>query len=426
VENINPVYKPVVGAGVGSFMFLGDVRDEKPDLLGSGFGYKINVSTFVDNKHYIRANFFFMGGKISGNERSYSNLNRNLNFQSELLLFGINLNYDFDNFYKKYRKVHPYISIGIETITFNSKIDSFATIEGIPTRYHYWSDGTIRNMPETIDNMDNPQLSIVQRDYKYETDLRDYDWGLGAYPQYTVAIPIDVGLDFWIANRLMFRIGTSYHLAFTDVIDHVSPDNDPDIAPAVGDDWFDGFMFTYAAMHLDLFSSKKTLTVERLFADVEWDPTLMSDEDNDGYFDGWDQCPGTPFGVETDTVGCPIDDDYDGVPNYLDNEPNSRFGAYVDDSGVEIMEDELIAMLDMSSAVRRDEVPLFIRKPSSYNKYQHMAIKEIPTKFKHVDSDTDGYISFDEMLNTIDDFFDFESDLSSDDIYELNNFFFAQ
>lgn len=136
--------------------------------------------------------------------------------------------------------------------------------------------------------------------------------------------------------------------------------------------------------------------------------------------------PGTPFGVETDTTGCPLDDDWDGIPNYLDDEPNSRYGAYVDDRGVEIPDDELIALLDNSSAVPREDVALYLRTPGSYASYQQITAEEIPEKFERIDTDSDGYISFDEILDEIDNFFDFESDLSSDDIYELNNFFFSQ
>jgi hypothetical protein len=327
VDNLNPVYKPVVGFGVGVFNFLGDIKNPDQNILSGTPGYNVNVATFVDNKQYIRANFFFTYGSLSGNERSYSDLMRNMNFKSEIMVFGVNLNYDFDNFYKTYRRVHPYVSLGIETLTFNSKTDSFTMIEGAPVRYNYWPDGTIRNLPYTPLNLDNPSLRMIERDNTYETNLRDYDWGLGDYPQYAFAIPIDVGLDFWVSNRVLFRVGTSYHLTFSDVIDHVSSKNTSGV---IGNKKNDSYMFTYFSLHLDLFSSKKTLAVQRLFADIELDLTLIGDEDNDGYMDGWDQCPNTPFGVETDTTGCPLDDDYDGVPNYRDDEPFSRYGAFVD------------------------------------------------------------------------------------------------
>jgi hypothetical protein len=419
VENWNPVYKPVIGLGVGAFNFLGDVRNPEITPFNGTLGYKLNVATFLDNNHYIRANFVFMYGSLSGNERSYSDLSRNLNFKSDILLFGINLNYDFDNLYKTYRKVHPFVSVGLETFTFDSKIDSFAG--GV--QYNYWSDGGIGNLPETALG-----ATPVTRDYTYETPLRKYDWGLGKYPQYAFAIPIDAGLDFQVTERVMFRVGLTYHLTFTDVIDHVSHKNDPSVSSdaVVGNKRNDDFIYSYFSIHLDLFSSDKTLTLERMFAELEWDNTLMGDEDGDGYFDGYDECPQTPFGIETDTLGCPLDNDYDGIPNYLDDEPNSRLGAMVDERGVEMSEEDVIKRLDMSDAVARKDVAMYVRTPSSYANYQKRAFKNIPEKFKHIDLDKDGYISFDEMMDGVDSFFDFDSDLNTDDIYELNEFFFSQ
>ena len=428
VENLNPVYKPIIGVGVGAFNFLGDVRN--PDIMpyNGTLGYKVNVATFLDNNHYLRANFTFLYGSLAGNERKvvFNNegvvdLSRNLNFKSDIMAFGINLNYDFDNFYKSFKRVHPFISVGIETFTFDSRIDSLSG--NIP--YNYWSDGSIRTLPENSD----ATTPLLPRDYVYETPLRtSADWGQGInYPQYGFAVPVDVGLDFQVTDRVMFRIAASYHLTFTDLIDHVSHENDPNISGAViGDKRNDDFLYSYFSLHLDLFSSDQTLTWNKLAQMIDFDPTLMGDEDSDGYFDGWDDCPNTPFGVEVDTSGCPLDDDLDGIPNYLDDEPNSRYGAFVDERGVELSENDLIKRLDMSKAVAREDVPLFVRTPSSYSTYHRTSSIEIPDKFKHIDLNDDAYISFDEMMKEIDTFFDFDSELHSDDIYELNEFFFTQ
>ncbi|GHV29424.1 hypothetical protein FACS1894177_00270 [Bacteroidia bacterium] len=47
-------------------------------------------------------------------------------------------------------------------------------------------------------------------------------------------------------------------------------------------------------------------------------------------------------------------------------------------------------------------------------------------EYKKIDTDGDGYISFDELLKSINDYFDGNSGYSSDDIKELNDFFFEQ
>jgi hypothetical protein len=124
VEIIDPVYKPVVGAGIGVINYFGDIKNDYISPGMGTLGYKVNLMTYIDNKRYFQANFFFIGGKITGNERSEIDLTRNYNFQTDLLIFGINVNYDFDHLYKRYSRFHPFISIGFETMNFSPKYDS--------------------------------------------------------------------------------------------------------------------------------------------------------------------------------------------------------------------------------------------------------------------------------------------------------------
>ncbi|GAB3383880.1 OmpA family protein [Spongiibacter taiwanensis] len=65
----------------------------------------------------------------------------------------------------------------------------------------------------------------------------------------------------------------------------------------------------------------------------------VQDEDGDGVPDESDQCPGTPKGVQVDSVGCPLDGDNDGVADYLDQCPNTPAGAKVDEVGCSIDSD---------------------------------------------------------------------------------------
>jgi OOP family OmpA-OmpF porin len=59
----------------------------------------------------------------------------------------------------------------------------------------------------------------------------------------------------------------------------------------------------------------------------------VKDADGDGVSDEMDQCPGTPLGVQVDSVGCPLDGDNDGVADYLDQCPNTPAGAEVNAVG---------------------------------------------------------------------------------------------
>lgn len=57
------------------------------------------------------------------------------------------------------------------------------------------------------------------------------------------------------------------------------------------------------------------------------------DSDNDGVRDRYDECPGTPAGVQVDQVGCAVDSDRDGVADYKDKCPGTPAGVKVDDRG---------------------------------------------------------------------------------------------
>jgi OOP family OmpA-OmpF porin len=59
----------------------------------------------------------------------------------------------------------------------------------------------------------------------------------------------------------------------------------------------------------------------------------VQDADGDGVSDEMDECPGTPRGVQVDSVGCPLDGDNDGVADYLDQCPNTPAGAEVNAVG---------------------------------------------------------------------------------------------
>ncbi len=420
VEVENPVYKPVLAFGVGAFNFMGDVNDFYSSALGTQPGLKFNVSTSIDNRRYYKLNFFLLYGSLSGNERSYLQPERNLNFKSELINFGINFEYAFDHFLSSDRRLTPFISAGAESFQFNSKADLY---DSDGNRYNYWSDGTIRNIAESSPN--SHESVVIQRNYIYETDLRSANlYGMGNYPQLSFAIPVDYGLDFKISERVNMRVGSSMHFTFTELIDNVSSKG----SEIKGRGRNNRFSYSYVTFHLDLFSDAKTIIVERLYADIDFDYTLIEDEDGDGVFDFWDECPNTPPGVEVDEYGCPIDSDGDGVPDYLDLEPNTRPGAFVDEYGREITPDQLAELLGKSEeALSRNEIELLSTSSSySHPEFAYQRYSEIPEKFRFLDRDRDGFISFEELIRAIDMFFDEESALTVEDIYELNNFFFSQ
>ncbi len=377
---------------------------------------RLNISSppFDRQKTFV-VNFSLLFAEVTGNERSYVNLDRNLNFHSTINAFGIGVEYNFGHLIKKEAPVlKPFVSIGFEPFLFSAKGDLWTGNE----KYHYWSDGTIRNISETDEGV--MRSEVLMRDWDYETDLREADlYGLGNYRQFSFAVPIDFGLDFNISERMKMRLGTTFHLTFTDLIDNVSSEGEGVTANSSNDH----FAFTYIGLHLDLFSEPKVRTEELLFAELdEFDYLMFEDEDGDGVVDGIDECPDTPEGVDVDSTGCPWDYDQDGVPDYMDDE-DSTPGAFVNERGVEMSENELESLLATPNAIFRSELDLYL-VPSEQR--ERMSFDELDEKFHGLDLNGDNYLSFDELLLAIDEFFDFQSFMVTDEVYEVINFFFAQ
>ncbi|MCX7863256.1 MAG: hypothetical protein N2449_09720 [Bacteroidales bacterium] len=412
------VYKPILGIGRGFFMFLGDVRDNyyAHPTIGRG-AWNFSVSRTLNKYFDIRFNIIY--GKMAGNTQTQQQF---YNFQTEALLGNVLIQYNFRHLIKKTGYLLPTISLGFESFEFNSKADMY---DAQGRYYYYWSDGTIRNKPETVGNELNTIL--LQRDYVYETDLRELNLdGLGKYPQVAIAFPVDFALEYRFSHRVKAKVGCSYHFTLNNNIDNVS---DKSQGNRKGTKKGDSFLFTYFTLTYDLFSPPKLTAIEQHLSDVDFATLDKEDEDGDGVIDIWDECIGTPLGVKVDSKGCPVDKDNDGVPDYRDDEPESKKGAIVNLRGVTYTEEELIAAAEAPRAVPTNQLceyfPSMCPEQSKVKKFKK-SFAEMPAKFKPVDLNNDGYISIEEINIAIDKFFDMKTNLTIEDIYELNDYFFDQ
>jgi len=413
----NPIYKPVVSFSYGVLNFRGDVRNSYYSAAVGNPAGMVNVATFIDRQHHFIANFNFMLGRLNGDEYFHGDISRNLNFQTDLYSIGVNTEYRFGHFLPATFLVRPYLSLGVENVNFSSKGDLKDENE---TTYHYWSDGTIRDVDESGAGPGN----IMHRDYVFETDLRlreQQEFGLGDYSQRTIAFPAGLGAHFRINDRAFFTLGITCHYTLTDVLDNVAFKG----TSVRGEQGNDSYIFSHLSFHFDLFSDPTTRTVDLLYADVEFDPVLFDDEDGDFVLDVSDMCPGTPFGVEVDSSGCPPDADADGVPDYLDREPDSPPGVWVNENGETVTEDQFLAsMAYREQAMERENVDAYMEMIRG--NYQVSSQVEIPDRFKSLDTDEDGYLSFDELLKTVDAYFDYQLDLTLEELRQVNEFFFSQ
>ena len=327
--------KPRVGVGLGTFYFMGEVgKDNKGYNLGTaGSAWRLSVTNELTS--YLDVRVFSLFGNFEVNE--YTN-DRHLNFKTEIRSLGADVEYNFSNFIPRRTKIQPYLSVGIESFEFLSKTDYY---DANGNHYNYWSDGSIRDLPEN--HKDAESASILHRDYNYETDLRDLDLdGLGKYADRSWSIPIGIGAQMLLNERFKLRFGTELHLTFTDLVDNVSIAGD---GVRKGDSKNDRFLFTSATLTYDLNITPKTtppsLPLQIMNENGEMEYVLIDEDgDKDGVNDFIDQETNTPEGVAVDANGVALDGDGDGVPDYLDSEPNSAAGAWVNVDGETISDED--------------------------------------------------------------------------------------
>ncbi len=320
--------RPTIHAGVGMLHFYGDIKSNEDantsPLLGN-LGINVGMSQKLNDAFDLRLNLLY--GHLSSNERS---IDRNLNFRTRIFSAGVGATYNFDHFLNKGRRLSPYISVGIENIQFSTKVD---LIDEFGNEYHYWSDGSIRNISEDSPFADRSIL--IQRDYVYETAAREENFdGEGNYGESTLGIPIGVGFNLRVTSKVDFNFETAYHFTFTDYLDNVTVNSTGDrIGNRPGNDKNDKFLYTGLSVH---YNFTRSATGKKEIED-QWDPQDLiafgnDDYDGDGVYDFVDECPQTPFGVEVDERGCPLYES--GPPTLTDEEIYQRYLAYLDSTGL--------------------------------------------------------------------------------------------
>ena len=320
--------KPSLGIGVGVFNYFGDVNSiGNHSALNNPLGYELHIARKLSN--YSDLGFSFLTGTIIGNERS---IDRNLNFRTDIYSISVYGSFNLDYLFNWSDLINPYMTIGFESFEYNNKGD---LVDANGSLYHYWDDGTIRTISQNSP-LSN-QASLMQRDYKYETDLRAANLdGFGKYPQLAIALPVGLGVNLNISDRLSFKISSTFHFTFTDLIDNVSKDGS---GVREGNSFNDYFTYNSISLHYDFISSSRKNSSESFLFPDYFDLDI-EDTDGDGVFDGVDICPFTPPGVLVNQKGCPLDDDYDGVPNYRDKELLTSDSSFVNEEGVALSDND--------------------------------------------------------------------------------------
>ncbi len=324
-NNAEQKLKPKISLGMGRLGYHGDLYQRHfQSPLTARMAYDLNISQRLTR--YLQVNFNIMFGKLGANEYT---LNRNENFQSEIRAGGVNLMYDFGNFIPDQYKVRPFLSFGVTGFEFLSKTD---LLDKDGKAYNYWSDGSIKDMPEGSPGAQNAKDLV--RDYYYETDIRERNLdGFGKYAERAFSFPIGVGAIMKVTDRVDFKLNFQYYFTTTDYLDGVS---NKSLGNRVGTKQKDNFTYTSFALQYDLIAKprqKQKLGRDTL-NDAFWLAFDKEDRDKDGVIDMMDDCQGTEPGVAVDAKGCPLDDDKDGIPNFRDDELATPLGVPVNEKGV--------------------------------------------------------------------------------------------
>lgn len=408
-----------VGAGVGVAGYNGDLIGNSNESILSNTKTYYNFGLERRFGKIIGIELAGLLGKLSYNENSLDTMTYR-NFESDIKQFGVNFIFNFDNdlIMKKQSPFSPYISAGVQYLSFDSSSD---LLDKDGNQYHYWNDGSIR-----IVEQNTPEASystpITKRDYNFETPLN------GNYSQSTLVIPTTLGLKWKITERFQGRIYATYNFLMSDNIDHAT-DN------SKNDSYFNGGF----SLHYVLRKKKeKDLTYE----DVDFKKINRSDKDKDGVIDLKDDCQGTPWNAKVDKKGCPLDGDYDGVPDYKDQELTTAKGMRVDEMGQTITDSLLQARIDEKNKIITERKTTFSEEASTETldnifkdikarlANSNISSKEIgenmPTNLRSVDADYDGLISTQEMQDTFDGFFEGNNNFTVKDLHKLVDYFFEQ
>jgi hypothetical protein len=398
-----------VTASAGGLKFLGDVGKKNNANFFSDMrlGYNLGVEYRIGKVLGIGIDGMY--GKLAGTDNDKTS---HLNFQSTVMGGGLNLFAFFDKLGEKEKDVAPYIHAGFGYLMFNPYGD---LRDKNGTLYNYWSDGSIRNLDESAAN--DPISTVIKRDYKYETQLKD---SVANYARNTFYIPLGIGAKFKMGFRTSLRIGVTYNICMSDYIDNYKKGGN--------DSW------ASANVGLNIHFGKKE---KDAYSSVDFKSVDNSDTDGDGVKDLEDRCLGTPKGIKVDGKGCPEDKDDDGVFDYMDKELTTKKGAKVDGNGVTIDEEAMAKRQLAWDSLSSERSEGFNNAPSlSYLKEVEAKAKEnqiklgkaskIPAEFAEADYNKDGSISAAEITKTIDGFFEGENSFNVEKINKLIDYFFEQ
>lgn len=385
---------PTIDINFGINHLFGDVAIENGLSPYTQFGYQLKLSQCFAQA--FQGSFTLHTGAFHADEtRGTTGINYRTSFVSQQL----SLEYNFFPLLKPKENgrqlIRPYVGAGVGMIAFRSKGD---LKDANGNTYHYWSDGTVRNVPDG--SVPPSESTILERDRIYETDLRSADVdGLGNYPQVAFSVPINAGLRFQFSDHLGMNVAFSYVFNFNDLIDNVSSAS---TGAREGNDRQDNHLFGSIGLSFYIGRSKKNEVAR------ETPPTYVK-EDKDGDL------------KESEPVSQTVEDTTE-----LKQPDSTR---------IEEPLMEHVRASDPEPAPEQEEVEKNVSTSTdtdqpSAQKWNLETIEQMPDKnvgdYHWADLNRNGRISPDEVLHFIDLLFEGTSERTVTDIQNLIDQYFDQ
>jgi len=425
--------------GISNLTLAQTSNSEQPSGLNTMVGFHMGPQAFQSDSFQLNYSqspihySFFAGIEIKPFLLTSLNYQRGQVNQKQQLTSGpSNFKSDFHAFDVRFTWISEqvdqlplsfFVALGAGLLSYNTFSDRKASNGD---SYHFWKDGSIRNLPESPLNSD--LADILTRDFIYETPLRLNQ--RGAYFPLHVGTKISIShqIDAWAGYELRVLEKTrslSYGNGLTNDrlqrltigVSYTFRKKETQQIPSVPES-------ILAITPLKIVPEKPVFAPNH-FDEVDFDKIMAEDEDGDGVPDYLDSCLQTPKGWLVNTAGCPPDSDGDGIADQFDKEPDSKPGAWVDAFGVtvsdaflqEMYNDSISFMVEVLRKVNRNSRPYPVKRfisQENFIVYAEMLEEnpswrpilvskdQLPQELRIFDKDNNGIISLTELIDASD------------------------
>lgn len=236
-----------IGLAGGAVNYVGDLGNERCFPYSSvNQGYQLTIRNFLNNGQTGKQNKpFSMELRFSWHRLQYDeteaigskkgihlrNYLRGIGFRNDLFGAAVNVTYTFYN--KRFSSLHEqkicyFLLAGVGVYHGIPKADLFHGDAALANRYHYWSDGTVRDAAENT----NVPANIIGKDGDYETNLQEWKTeGQGgstelgqnkSYHTTNIGFPLGFGVRYGMSKKMTLSMEFDYYYFLTDYLDDVS------------------------------------------------------------------------------------------------------------------------------------------------------------------------------------------------------------